>query len=547
MRPLLAALLLTSFTPAWGIGQTQPSPDQPIVLTEGPPNTRERYSLMRRIVRNLEQKGFFGPQTIPDSSGPVDALIPEWAPASATLLSIHSMPSVLGSPASYNQYATLIGALLPATDVMVFYPEKEETLLGELIERLESEADILAYSDRLSFHAIPGPSIWLRDNGPLFGRDASGNLIGLDFAARPFVEEEEIWYTTPSEIAGVEWEQETSAFVANRTRERIADATPVAMARHLNLKSGSMLALKRPPISLQGGDYIFDGKDNIFVSHETLQANGGDKASFVEAFRRHVFPANVHFLFPLPGSTPKHLDMVVKFIDQNTVLIADPPPPPKEPESAYLRRLRFEIEAVLSFNRKYLEKTFPDLRIVRIPLPPVLDEPPARILNRLRWRIIARVCELNQLNLMALLKDDGDPSTKSAIEESVFAAISQDLNAPNQLASIDELQAAALHYLRMDLNTILETNVPFITLYRSPINSLSVANGDGRETLILPRFAPRDGESPADLQKWHATVESAYRSVRPNATLKWVNADTAAELQGGLHCMAITLPEVREP
>lgn len=505
---------------------------------------RDAAYAQRRLVRNLEQKGFFGPQTLPDNSGPVRELIPEWHPVSAALLSIHSLPAALGIPTNYAQYAHLISALLPLSDVMLFYPEKEETLIGELIDRLEGESGILPYQDRLTLFPVPGPKIWLRDNGPIFGRSESGALTALDFAARPFVEEEEIWYTTPSEIAGIEWELETAAFTANRTRERIADATPVALLRHINLKVGSNVTLKRPPISLQGGDFIFDGAGNVFLSHETLQINGGDRETLVAAFQRYVTPANVHFLFPLPGSTPKHLDMVLKFVDPETVLVAEPPPA-RANESAYMRRLRFEIESVLTFNKTYLKTHFPHLRIIGVPLLPVLDEPPARILNRVRWRILARVCELHQLKVMNLLKGADESGPYASTEAAVYAAIEKDLGTPNRLQSLEDLQAAALHYLRTDLNNFINTNVPFLTVYRSPINALQIVKHKGTETFILPRFTPREGESAATLRKWEAAVENAYRTARPKAAISWVNADTAAELQGGLHCMAITLPELR--
>lgn len=504
---------------------------------------RDAANTHRKLVRNLEQKGFFGPQTLPDSSPPVAALVPEWHPVNTAILSIHSLPAILGMPANYAQYANLISALLPLTDVMVLYPEKEETLLGELIDRLESEAGILPYQDRLSLFSAPGPTIWLRDNGPIFGQTDDGSLTALDFAARPFVEEEEIWYTTPSEITGIEWEKETAAFIANRTRERIADATPVALLRHLNLKTDRSVSLKRPPLSLQGGDFIFDGTRNVFLSHETLQINGGDKDALAAAFRRFVAPCDLHFLFPLPGSTPKHLDMVLKFVDPDTVLVAEPPPPSQAKESAYMRRMRFEIESVLAFNRRYLETHFPHLRIIGIPLLPILDEPPARILNRVRWRVIARVCEVHQLRVLNLLKGSDEGSDYESTEAAVYAAIEKDLGAPNRLETLDELQSAALHYLRADLNTFIETNVPFLTVYRSPINALQLVNRKGSETFILPRFAAREGESASALKRWEDTVEKAYRAARPMARIIWVNADAAAELQGGLHCMAITLPD----
>lgn len=506
--------------------------------------TREAAYAHRKLVRNLEQNGFFGPQTLPDSSPPVAALIPEWHPVDAAILSVHSLPAILGMPANYAQYANMISAILPVADVLLLYPEKEETLLGELIDRFEAEAGILPYQDRLSLFPAPGPTIWLRDNGPIFGRAKDGSLTALDFAARPFVEEEEIWYTTPSEIAGIEWEQETAAFAANRTRERIADATPVALMRHLNLKTANTVTLKRPPISLQGGDFIFDGGSNVFLSHETLQINGGDKDSLTAAFRRHVAPCDIHFLFPLPGSTPKHLDMVLKFVDPETVLVAEPPPPPQSKESAYMRRLRFEIESVLAFNRRYLETHFPNLRIIGVPLLPVLDEPPARILNRVRWRVIARVCELHQLRVLNLLKGNDEGTARDGTEAAVYAAIEKDLGSPNRLETLDELQSAALYYLRTDLNTFVETNVPFLTVYRSPINALQIINRKGVETFILPRFAPREGESASAMKRWESTVEMAYHNARPKAQIVWVNADAAAELQGGLHCMAITLPDI---
>lgn len=541
MRSLKTLISLTllgcTFLPA----QTPSVTNDESPRTERRSERSERYGTTRRLMRNLEERGFFGPQTLPNYPRPAAGLFPEWHPANAVLLSIQSLASVLGISSSYAQYADLIEALLPFVDVMVLYPEKEQTLLGELINRLEKESGILPYQDRLIFQPVPGPTMWLRDNGPIFAHETNGQLVLFDFSARPFIDEEEVWFTTPAEISDVEWQKETAAFIANRTRERIADATPLALLRHLALRKQINPVIKRPPISLQGGDFVTDGEGNVFISFETLQANGGDQEALVTAFQRYVGPVNVHFLFSLPGNTPKHLDMILKFVGPNTAVIAAPPPAVPN-ESSYMRRLRFEIETAIAYNRNYLQQTFPDLQLISIPLLPLVDEQPAQILNRLRWRIIAKVCELNQLNVMDLLGGRGQSAEYPETEERVFAAIQSELGTKNTLSSIEELQAAALHYLKTDIHNVVETNVPFQTVYRSPINTLQIVDTKGRETLILPRFDPREGESRYSMDKWETAVETAYRTARPNASFRWVQVDAAANLQGGLHCMGIVLP-----
>lgn len=506
-------------------------------------NSRQSGYAHRRMLRNLEEKGFFGPQTLPNWPKPVTTILPDWAPTETALLSVQSIASVLGLESSYRQYADLVAGLISSVDVIILYPEKEQTLLGELMDRLEQEVGILPFQERLSFYPAPGPSMWIRDNGPIFALDESNRLAALDFSARPFVDEDELWYTTPSEISGVEWEKEKEAFEANRTRERLADALPVALNRHLRLHAKSDILAKRPPISLQGGDFITDGNGNFFISQETVQSNGGDQEALITAFQRYVADGQLHFLFPLPGNTPKHLDMVMKFVDGNTVLLLEAPPAPATAESPYMRRLRFEIESVLAYNRRYLEDQFPNLNIIGIPLLPLVNESPARILNRLRWRIIAKACDLNRLDILVLLNGKRTDPHFTQTEEALFAAIAADLGYSTRLETIEDLQTAALHYLKMDIHSILQTNVPFQTIYRSPANAIHVQTLSDRELIILPRFTPREGEHLKTLAKWEKQVESAYREARPNAIIKWVNADAAADLQGGLHCMVISFPK----
>lgn len=499
-------------------------------------------ALLDRLVDTLRDMKFFGPQTIPTAPRPVARMVPEWHPAEAVLVSVHSLPAILGSGPGYAQLAGLVGRILPMVDVLILYPEREETLVGELIDRLEKEPGIRNHTTRLSFYPLPGPSMWIRDNGPIFGWTDEGELAAFDFSARPFMDEEEAWSTIPSELAGLEWMQEEAAFKANRRRERLADATPTALKRHLSLRTGRELPMARPPISLQGGDYIVDGNGNIFISQETLFANGGDEATLRAAFRKYVGPFDLHFLFPLPGNTPKHLDMVLKFIDEKTAFIAAPPELPEAPLSPYLRRLSFEIEKALAYNREYLGRHFPGITLIELPLLPLVDEPPARMLNRLRWRIIARVCELNGLDVIQLMNGDDEKPRRREINDAVLDALERDLGRPIKLETVEELQAAALHYLRLDLNTVIETNVPFLTIYRSPVNSSHLVDTDGREKFILPRFKSREGEDPAQIEGLHNLIEARVREARPKAVIEWVEADVAVDLQGGLHCMTVSLP-----
>ena len=499
-------------------------------------------SSVERLVKTLESMAFFGPQTMPTAPRPVENLVPEWHPAAAIIISVQSLPGVLGPDPIYRQYAGLIAHIVPMLNVMVLYPEKEQTLLGELIGRLENEPGIRPYSERLLFFPVAGPTMWIRDIGPQFGRESDGRLTVFDFAARPFMDEAEAWFTIPAELPGVEWEKEVEAFEANRKRERLADATPVGLVRHLRLKTGLDLPLSRPPISLEGGDFIFDGRGNVFISQETLLANGGDQDTLAATFREHVGPVKLHFLFPLPGNTTKHLDMVLKFVDPETVLVAAPPPLDDRPLSPYQRRLRFEIEAVLTYNRQYLASQFPGLKIIEVPILPTVDESPARILNRLRWRILARVCEINGLDVLDLIRRGTPPDRVQETRKRIFEAISRDLGETLELETLEELQTAALHYLRVDINTVIETNVPFQTIYRSPVNSVHLVDALGREKFLLPRFHPREGEDPEALKQLHKLAERAFRSARPGVPVEWVDADVAADLLGGLHCMMIALP-----
>lgn len=80
---------------------------------------------------------------------------------------------------------------------------------------------------------------------------------------------------------------------------------------------------------LEGGDFLTDGFGTIFTSLNVARANGTRQAT--QALSNDLAATAVHFLPTLRSLIPTHIDMHVKLLDEETVVIGDTLGPDEDP------------------------------------------------------------------------------------------------------------------------------------------------------------------------------------------------------------------------
>ena len=138
---------------------------------------------------------------------------------------------------------------------------------------------------------------WTRDFGPIFGLSRHDQLIAIDNVYRNLNRDlEEAAY------------QENDSFRRFITHQ--GDAMPGDLAVEIEERYEIPVELVRPPIMLDGGDFVHDGRGNVFISTQTLVRNGGNRHTLEELFRHYYGAKKLHVLQALPGATVAHLDMI---------------------------------------------------------------------------------------------------------------------------------------------------------------------------------------------------------------------------------------------
>jgi len=450
----------------------------------------------------------------------------EWEPQEALLLSI-SFPESMGNYDIARYQIQLLEVAHQYMDIYVFCEEEEERAFAFFLSLLKQHPQ--ADSILAKTHFIDSRPLlrWIRDYGPIWGFNRDNELVGIDFVYRQPLKE--------LEVETLKGDDAYRDFLALQ-----GDAMPADVVSTLQSEYDTPIRIVRPPLSMDGGDFVSDGRGNAFVSTNTLTRNGGNKEEVQKLFQQYFGIKKLHVLNALPGATVRHLDMIFKFVDYETVLLPEYHEYSGDLINPYRIELSRKIRKTIEKNELYLRKHFPNYRILKVPMPPLLLSPRNDVITEAKQEFI-KVVALER----ELLSRDKIENLTSAdlveLEKQVIALIQRET--PNANFKTPEgFNAILRDYGQMPLETIVDLHAEPVTRYRSYINSLFVNSKEGKQAFILPRFSSTDTAEAARLKAWEATTEKVYREAWPNAAIHWINCDSMVSDMGFVHCSTLTVP-----
>lgn len=186
--------------------------------------------------------------------------------------------------------------------------------------------------DNVEIINAPYNSVWIRDYGPwsVYHNDVDSLMI-------------------------VDW-------IYNRPWRPQDDLIPTVLANHFNLPIFEATVAPYDWIHT-GGNNLGDGMGTNFSSELVLEENPGKTEAQIDAIAQAYLGASRYIKFPtLPYDLIHHIDMHMRFIDEETVIIGQYPPgvadgPQIEENVEYLVN-----EAPTAFGNPF--------RVIRIPMPP---------------------------------------------------------------------------------------------------------------------------------------------------------------------------------
>lgn len=207
--------------------------------------------------------------------GPI-RLPAQWEPIETVLL---SWPVFY--PALWPLHLTMAAAIAPAAPLTVLIPS---ALWGAAV-RWFLQRSAAVDLDRVRFMMLPTDDIWVRDYGPVIGRDAQGQRVCLKFIYDPL----------PS------YPQDQDDTMALRWTAQAGMPT------------------RRLDLHLEGGNIWSDGQGTVIVSVHAFHANPGLTVERLQA----ALGAEKLIVTPrLECEETGHVDLLVKLADARTVLLS---------------------------------------------------------------------------------------------------------------------------------------------------------------------------------------------------------------------------------
>ncbi len=414
-------------------------------------------------------------------------------------------------------------------DIYVFCEHEHNRAFAYFLSLINQHPQGVAILERTHFIDSRTLMRWTRDYGPIFGIGRDKQLVAFDFVYRNLFQ-------------GLEG---TALHADDPHREFLTlqgDAMPAYVVATLQTDFDSTVDIVRPPVSMDGGDFVSDGDGNIFVSTQTLARNGGNKGELESLFQRYFGAKKLHVLEALPGATVRHLDMILKFLDFKTLLVPEYQEPLEPEVNPYQVEMNRKVRSVLEKNERYLRKHFPDYRIIKAPMPPILHSSRSDIVAKSKQEFVKVVALERELRSAETL-ESMTTGELVELEKQVLRVIRAET--PGASLQTDESFDRLLRsYGQMPLETVIDLYAESVARYRSYINSVFLHSNDGRRAFLVPRFTSSDQEEAAALKRWETKTESAYRSAWPDAKIHWVNCDSMVSDMGFLHCSTITVPSL---
>lgn len=484
--------------------------------------------------------GIRSPLTKPTMPAPLDRFIQPWEPQRALVVAL--TPSFLtNQPESLQTYLNLFRIAARYMDILVAVPFDRPEVQVQVVQLLAKNPADEALRNRIRFVAATNSTVWARDYLPQYALGAKGRLVMLDSGRIDFTAD-------PTEALNLFSNPDVnpSAIYYRQLQRNLGDdVTPAYLASFIRTNYRYNLQLVRPPIALDGGDFITLGGDDVILSQSTLRFNGGEDEFIQQVMETYFGLKQVHYLETLPGYTIDHLDFILMPADESTILIAEPPPKMDSPQ-VYDTILHDEVTRVLTDNRNYLEEHFPDKKLIPVPMPPIARTPRSEVLLAIRQQVLQELCNIYLVKWSDIAgRPPGDPvqrESQKQFERSLVAQFGQ-INFENE----KDLDRVARVILGSPLADLEARHVKHAVAYRTYLNALLLHNAAGKRAVIIPRYKPENAEEGIILTKMETRVQAAFKEAFPDADLHWLDCDSIIGSFGAVHCITHTIPEWKGP
>jgi len=471
-------------------------------------------------------------------------LIPEWVPVQAVAVAL-PLKGVFARPGMGEFMIDLIGSASAYADVVVLHDEEELQTVARVISAIRDRDESLL--DRLHFVPARIGTVWLRDHGPSFAKDAEGGLVLLDSVYRDARFEARVQEERVGTGADGPAYRKMALDLAKRRKD---ETSPVYLAGFLRQQDADQaVSIARPPAQVWGGDVTTDGQGNLFVSTETLIMHGGKQAQLETILRNYYGAKTITYLEPLPGPTIKHLDMLFKIVNDDTFFIASYDAP-FVGAGEYARYLNDEIRRVLERNEALLRSRFPDKQIVHIPMPAVVFPTREDVIREYRDLWYTQKLLEETPSLREHLARAADPNERAEIERRITKravqqyALKHDAE-PGSLAEAELVDQMIQENSSTTLDEAVRNYAPRQVIYKTYLNSVHV-RGPNDQAVLVPSYSPDERNSAEAVAEYQQRVQSVYEQALPGTKVVWINCDTVIELSGALHCVTVTIPSMGE-
>jgi agmatine deiminase len=236
----------------------------------------------------LQQLASMQPQMLPrQRETPVAAssklrLPAQWEPMEAVLL---NFPVIY--PPLWTMYAQMVEAITPVADVQITIPGAGWAAGILLYLTLRGKADL----SRIWFLDLPADDIWIRDYGPFVGIQSDGRrgILSATYATHAVYP------------------------------QALDDAMPGRYAAYRDFSYREM------PLRTEGGNFITDGAGTLIMTTGVLDSNPHLTRDTLESLLHEYFEFEKLMLTPrLRFETTGHVDMLVKLLDPQTMLLSAP-------------------------------------------------------------------------------------------------------------------------------------------------------------------------------------------------------------------------------
>lgn len=471
---------------------------------------------------------------------PIKRLIMPWEKSKAVALALP-----LGEFNENSELAQLfqetLAALLPRVEVIAYYNRLDRRLLGDFLGTLEMDTRIAPYLDKLVLESSDAFSIWMRDFGPQFAEGVDGSLVLLDPSIGDPGASRELLFDVKGTEDPVQQHFRMIEELAKLRGIDGNDRIPVLMSGLIEGRWGVRTRLSRPPLYLQGGDFLPLSEGVALVSASTLRVNGGMAQVFRKTMKDYYGIDEVVFLENLPGKTIEHLDFTVQPIREGVVLLADVP---REINSdrAYHRRLDKELRARLSRSEAAVAKAMPSAKIVKVPMPPPALDSDADVRQELFLSALQQFVAQERIAMRVDVASALANWDSFKIDPRIEAKLLEMAKASSWKTPLGQ-EKVIERFLGTSFESLLSRHVEAQISYRSYVNSLYVKGADGREVVFLPRFLPLNAEEETLFPQLEREVVSAYQSACPDAELVWIDCSVLTDFLGVIHCYTLTVPD----